>query len=71
MSLRVLLADDHSVVLGGLRALLSLEDGLEVVGACIDGIEVLEAVERDLPDVLVMDAEMPRCGGIEAHRRLR
>ena len=71
MSLRVLLADDHSVVLGGLRALLSLEDGLEVVGACIDGIEVLEAVDRDVPEVLVMDAEMPRCGGIEAHRRLR
>ncbi len=71
MSLKVLLADDHTVVLDGLRALLSLEAEVEVIGVCIDGIEVMEAVGRDVPDVLVMDAEMPRCGGLEAHDRLR
>jgi len=71
VTLRLIIADDHSVVLDGLRALLSLEPGLEVSALCRDGMEAMEAVDLDCPDVLVMDATMPHCGGLEAHELLR
>ena len=45
MSLRLVLADDHTVVLEGLHALLSLEEDMEVVALCTDGVEALEAVQ--------------------------
>jgi len=71
VTLRLVIADDHSVVLDGLRAFLALEPDLEVCGFCIDGLEAMEAVDLHRPDVLVMDAGMPRCGGLEAHELLR
>lgn len=71
MTLRLVIADDHSVVLDGLKALLALEADMEVVASCTDGLEAIEAVEEHTPDVLVMDATMPRCEGLEAHERLR
>jgi DNA-binding NarL/FixJ family response regulator len=71
VTLRLVIADDHPVVLEGLRALLSLEPGLEVTAICRDGLEAMEAMEIHGPDVLIMDATMPHCGGIEAHELLR
>ena len=71
MKLRLVLADDHSVVLQGLRALLSLEEDMEVVALCTDGLEAVDAVIEFVPDVLVIDATMPRMDGLEAHTRLR
>jgi two-component system, NarL family, nitrate/nitrite response regulator NarL len=71
MTLRLVLADDHSVVLQGMNAFLALEAGLEVCALCADGLEAMEAVDHEDPDVLVMDIAMPRCSGIEAHERLR
>jgi len=71
VTLRLVIADDHSVVLEGLRALLSLEPDLEVSAVCRDGLEAMEAVDLHSPDVLVMDATMPHCGGLEAHESLR
>jgi DNA-binding NarL/FixJ family response regulator len=71
MTLRVVLADDHSVVLQGMRAFLALEVGIEVCAVCIDGEEAVEAVRLHRPDVLVADESMPRCGGLEARERLR
>lgn len=71
MSLRLVLADDHFVVLDGLRALLDLEPDLEVVAWCTDGVEAVEAVRAGGTDVLVMDVSMPRCTGLEAHETLR
>lgn len=71
MSLRVVLADDHWVVLQGLQALLELEADIEVVTTCVDGIEAFQAVEQLTPDVLIMDATMPRQGGIETLEKLR
>lgn len=68
---RVLLADDHGVVLHGLRSLLSMEPEFEVAGTCIDGLEVVEFVTRDPPDVLVMDLKMPRLSGLDALARMR
>ncbi len=71
MTLRVMIADDHSVVLEGLKALLSLEADVEVCGTCADGLEVQEAVKELRPDVLVTDMSMPRCGGLQAYEALR
>lgn len=71
MTLRLVLADDHSVVLQGMRAFLALESGMEVCAVCTDGVEAVEAVAQHEPDVLIMDVTMPRCGGIEAHEQLR
>lgn len=66
MSTSLVIADDHSVVLQGLNALLSLESDLEVRALCIDGFEAVEAVRTHRPDVLVMDSAMPRCTGLDA-----
>jgi DNA-binding NarL/FixJ family response regulator len=67
---RILLADDHTIVRQGLRALLAEEDDLRVVGEAGDGRSALEAAERLRPDVVVMDIAMPDLNGIEATRRL-
>lgn len=66
MTIRLVIADDHSVVLQGLDALLTLEGDLEVCALCTDGFEAVEAVGEHRPDVLVMDSTMPRCTGLEA-----
>jgi DNA-binding NarL/FixJ family response regulator len=71
MRLRLVLADDHSVVLQGMRTFLALEQGMEICALCADGAEAVEAVTLHRPDVLVMDVSMPRLAGIEAHERLR
>jgi DNA-binding NarL/FixJ family response regulator len=70
--IRVVIADDHAVVRGGLEQLLSSLADVEVVGAAADGLEAVELVERTPDvDVVLMDLEMPRCDGIEATRRLQ
>ncbi|MBN1934897.1 MAG: response regulator transcription factor [Anaerolineae bacterium] len=68
--LRVLLVDDQPIFLEGLRNLL-VAQGIQVVGTATDGIEAQEQVRRIHPDVVVMDLHMPRCGGLEATRRIQ
>jgi two-component system response regulator NreC len=68
--LRILLADDHTIVRQGLRALLEAEDEFRVVGEASDGRSALEVAERLRPDVVVVDIAMPGLNGIEAARRL-
>jgi DNA-binding NarL/FixJ family response regulator len=69
--IRVLIVDDHAVVRQGLRTFLDLQEDIEVIGEAGDGAEALAAIERDPPDVVLMDLVMPGTDGIEALRRLR
>ncbi|UTA52273.1 response regulator [Deinococcus radiodurans] len=67
----MLLAEDQTLVLGALAALLSLEDDLDVVGTAADGAEALMQVHTLRPDVLVTDIEMPRLSGLDLAERVR
>jgi len=69
--LRILIADDHSVVRAGLRALLESRPGWEVVAEASDGREAVEKATKLKPDVAVLDIGMPLLNGVEATRRIR
>ena len=69
--LRVVIADDHSVVRQGIRGVLEAIEGLEVVGEAGDGDEALEMVAELMPDVVVLDVNMPGKTGLEVTTRLR
>ena len=65
-NIRVLIVDDHAIVREGQIALIDTEPGMEVVGEAKDGVEAVELAASLQPDVILMDLEMPRKGGIEA-----
>ncbi len=69
--LRILIADDHSVVRAGLRALLESRHGWEVVAEASDGREAVDKATKLKPDVAVLDIGMPLLNGVEATRRIR
>jgi two-component system, NarL family, response regulator LiaR len=71
MTIRILLADDHSVVRQGLRMFLSLDPELEVVGEAADGAEALSLARTLKPDVVLMDLLMPVMNGISAITAIR
>ncbi len=68
--IRIVLADDHTLVRAGIRALLEAEGKVEVVGECGDGREALELVLRHRPDVALIDVGMPGLNGLTLARRL-
>ncbi len=68
--LRILLADDHTLFRQGLRALLAERPGIEIVGMAGNGLEAIALARETLPDVILMDIEMPVCNGLEATRRI-
>lgn len=69
--LRVVLADDHTILRAGIRALLERIDGVTVVAEAADAREALELVEQYDPDVLITDISMEGMSGLEAARRVR
>lgn len=70
MPIRILLADDHTVVRDGLRALLEKQPDMTVVGEAADGRDSIRLAEEQSPDVVIMDIGMPNLNGIEATRRI-
>lgn len=70
MNLRILLADDHTIVRQGLRALIEKQPGMEVVAEAEDGLETVRLAQDLFPDVVIMDISMPGLNGIEATRRV-
>ncbi|HJQ39734.1 MAG TPA: response regulator transcription factor [Thermoanaerobaculia bacterium] len=69
--IRIVIADDHPIVLGGLAQLLSLEPDMTVVEKCTSGHEALAAIARHRPDVAVLDLTMPGRSGMDLLRELR
>ncbi|MEK6766189.1 MAG: response regulator transcription factor [Planctomycetota bacterium] len=69
--IRVLLADDHTIVRQGLRALLDSQEDIEVVGEAEDGRQAFEKTKELIPDIVVIDITMPNLNGIEATRQIK
>jgi DNA-binding NarL/FixJ family response regulator len=70
MTLRIVVADDHTIVQEGLRSLLSAVDGYEVVETVATGNDAVRAAVSARPDVVIMDIQMPGMNGIEATREI-
>lgn len=69
--IKVAIADDHSVVREGLRALFRTAPDIILVGEARDGEEAITMVQQRKPDVIILDISMPHCNGIEATKRLK
>src|SRR5437763_593772 len=68
--IRVILADDHTVVRQGLKALLAAEEDIDIVGEAENGRQAIQLVKKLLPDVAVIDIAMPVLNGLEATRQI-
>jgi DNA-binding NarL/FixJ family response regulator len=67
---RILLADDHTIVREGVRALLEARPGFKVVGEVSTGLEAVEMISKEEPDVVLMDIAMPGLNGLDATRQV-
>jgi DNA-binding NarL/FixJ family response regulator len=70
MSIRVVVADDQTLVRAGFRLLVDSAPDLEVVGEAVDGAEAVELARQQRPKVVLMDIRMPRMDGLEATRQI-
>jgi DNA-binding NarL/FixJ family response regulator len=71
MSIRLVLADDHPFILDALEGLFRLEEDIEVVARCADGVQAIEAVRQNEPHGLILDMRMPGADGLAVMRALR
>jgi two-component system response regulator NreC len=70
MGIRIILADDHKIVLQGLKTLIEQEPDMEVVGEAEDGLRTVSMVRELIPHVVIMDIKMPDLNGIEATQQI-
>lgn len=68
---RVLVVDDHALFRRGIVTVLTNQDNIKVVGEATNGLEAIEKAEELVPDVIVMDLNMPQCSGLEATQALQ
>ena len=68
---RIVLAEDHTILREGLRALLSADPDFEIIGEAADGREAVRFVEKQVPDLILMDLSMPRMTGMDAIREIK
>lgn len=68
---RIVIAEDHTILREGLRALLSSNPDFEIVGEVEDGLSAIQCVQKLIPDVVLMDLSMPRMHGMEAIREIK
>ncbi len=69
--IKVLVVDDHALFRRGITAVLANHENLEVVGEASDGLEAIEKAEAIVPDIILMDLNMPHCSGLEATQALQ
>ncbi len=68
---KIFLADDHVLVRQGIKRIIQEKQGLEVAGEADDGLELLELLEKTVPDLIILDISMPRLRGIEAIKMVK
>jgi len=68
---RIVIAEDHTILRQGLKALLKSDENLEVVGEAEDGLEAIRCVEKKNPDLLLLDLNMPRMDGISVINEIK
>jgi DNA-binding NarL/FixJ family response regulator len=68
---RIVIAEDHTILRQGLRALLKSNENLEVIGEAEDGLEAIRCVEKQKPDLLLLDLNMPRMDGISVIKEIK
>lgn len=71
MAIKIMIADDHSMVREGLKQLLELEGDIVVTGEASDGVECLELLEKNIPQVLLLDINMPNMNGLEVLEKIK
>ncbi|HFQ89432.1 MAG TPA: response regulator transcription factor [Desulfobulbus sp.] len=70
-SIRIVIADDHSLIRQGIKSIICQDQGMEVVGEAADGLELLQLLQGREADMVIMDITMPGMNGIEAMGRIR
>ncbi len=67
---KIILADDHEIMVEGLRVLLEKQEGFEVIGIANDGLEALQMIQQANPDIAILDISMPNLNGLDASARI-
>ena len=71
MAVKVMITDDHSLIREGLKQLLELEGDFQVIAEAWDGIDCMEKLKEQIPDVLLLDINMPRMNGLEVLQKIK
>lgn len=71
MAVKVMITDDHSLIREGLKQLLELEGDFQVITEACDGIDCMEKLKEQIPDVLLLDINMPRMNGLEVLQKIK